>query len=202
MEGEAIRRFSAKMPKRKHRMNAEIRVDKIRVIDDEGEQLGLMAPREALELARQKGLDLIEVAPNAKPPVAKILDYGKFKYQEKKKEALARKKQTHIALKEMKFRPKTDIHDITFKVKHVLRFLEEGNRVKLTVFFRGREMAFTKKGFELLDKVMGLLGEAAKVDTSARLEGNRLMMTVSPVGLVNPKESTENQGARDAKAKN
>jgi len=161
-------------------MNMEIRAEKVRVIDDEGEQLGLMTPQDATKIARERGLDLIEIAPTAKPPVAKIMDYGKYKYLEKKKESQAKKKQTTISLKEMKFSPKTDVHDIDFKVKHIQRFLEEGNRVKLTVFFRGRQMAYKEKGFEILAKVMAILDDMAKPDGDAKFEGRRLIMTISP----------------------
>lgn len=161
-------------------MNERIYGSKFRVVADNGEQLGIMSAQEALAAARDRGLDLIEIAPSADPPVCKIMDYGKFKYEEKKKTVQAKKKQVVILLKEIKFRPKTDIHDINFKVKHILRFLEEGHRVKLTVFFRGREMAFKEKGFELLDKIVGLLGEAAKPDGVPRFEGRRLILQVVP----------------------
>jgi len=174
-------------------MNLEIRCEKLRVIDSDGKQLGVLSPHEAYKIAVEQGLDLIEIAPEAKPPVAKILDYGKYKYLEKKKESQARKKQTTIQLKEIKFSPKTDVHDIEFKVKHIKRFLQEGNRVKLTVFFRGRQMAFKEKGFELLDKVMGRLEDAAKADGVAKFEGRRLILNISPIASVPKKKLQESK---------
>lgn len=183
VEGDSIRKdgYRPRSPRRKHRMNLEIRAEKLRVIDSDGKPLGILTPQEAYKIAYEQGLDLIEIAANAKPPVAKILDYGKYKYLEKKKEAQAKKKQTTIQLKEIKFSPKTDVHDVDFKLKHIKRFLDEGNRVKLTVFFRGRQMAFKEKGFELLDKVMGRLEGIAKADGVAKFEGRRLIMNISPI---------------------
>lgn len=161
-------------------MNDEVRHEKLRLIADNGEQLGVVSAQEANRMARERGLDLIEISPNASPPVCKIMDYGKFMYREKKKTAQSKKKQAVVLLKEIKFRPKTDVHDINFKVKHILRFLEEGHRVKLTIAFRGREMAFKEKGFELLNKIMGLLGDAAKGEGHPHFEGQALIAQVIP----------------------
>ena len=163
-------------------MNDEIRHEKLRLIADNGEQLGVVSAQEANRMARERSLDLIEISPSAVPPVCKIMDYGKFRYREKKKMAQAKKKQVVVLLKEIKFRPKTDVHDINFKVKHILGFLEEGHRVKLTIDFRGREMAFKEKGFELLSKIMGLLGDAAKTEGNPRFEGRSLITQVIPGG--------------------
>lgn len=127
-----------------------------------------------------QGLDLVEVAPNAKPPVCKIMDYGKFLYEEKKKQQEARKRQTNIQVKEIKFRPKTDEHDLQTKVKHITRFLEGGDRCKVTVFFRGREMAHKDQGRKILDRVVEMLADIAKVEQEARSEGRTMFVLLSP----------------------
>lgn len=133
-----------------------------------------MGVPEALERAEGIGLDLVEVAPNAKPPVCKIMDYGKYLYEEKKKTQEAKKRQTQIQVKEIKFRPHTDDHDLETKVKHVRRFIEDGDRCKVTVFFRGREMAHKDRGQMVLDRVVEMLADVAKVDQTSRLEGRTM----------------------------
>lgn len=139
-----------------------------------------MPPEEALNTAMDQGLDLVEVAPNAKPPVCKIMDYGKFLYEEKKKQQEARKRQTNIQVKEIKFRPKTDEHDLQTKVKHITRFIEGGDRCKVTVFFRGREMAHKDQGKKILDRVVEMLADIAKVEQEARSEGRTMFVLLSP----------------------
>jgi len=139
-----------------------------------------MSPEQALSTAMDQGLDLVEVAPNAKPPVCKIMDYGKFQYEEKKKLQEARKRQTNIQVKEIKFRPKTDEHDLQTKVKHITRFIEGGDRCKVTVFFRGREMAHKDQGRKILDRVVEMLTDIAKVEQEARSEGRTMFVLLSP----------------------
>lgn len=153
---------------------------KVRVIDDEEGQLGIMAPREALQLARDRGRDLIEIVPNANPPVCKIMDFGKFKYELSKKEKLQRKHQ-HIALvKELRFHPNTDIHDFNFKTKHARQFLEDGNKVKAVVVFKGREITYKEQGENVLQRLTVKLEDIAKVDQEVRLEGRHMIMIFAP----------------------
>ena len=153
---------------------------KIRVIDDEEGQLGVMAPREALQMARDRGRDLIEIVPNADPPVCKIMDFGKFKYELSKKEKLQRKHQ-HVALvKELRFHPNTDIHDFDFKARHARQFLEEGNKVKAVVVFKGREITYKEHGEDVLQRLTERLSDVAKVDQEVRLEGRHMIMIFAP----------------------
>ena len=144
------------------------------MIDDEGEQLGVMTPQEALTIARGKGLDLIEVSPTAQPPVCRITDYGRFQYEEQKRTRQAKKKQKTIEIKEIKFRPKVDEHDYQFKKKHVERFLAHGDKVKATIFFRGREMAHPDFGRHILNRLVEELAEVATQETMPRMEGNQM----------------------------
>ncbi len=163
----------------RHRVNQRIRIPQIRVIY-EGEQLGIMRTQEALELALDKGLDLVEISPNARPPVCKILDYGKFKYDEKKKAKENRAGSTKIETKEMKFRPKTDDHDLDFKCKHIEKFLSSGNKCRLVVFFKGRERVHPKVGRKLLDGVAARFEEIADIAQQPVMEGNRMSMMLIP----------------------
>ena len=140
-----------------------------------------MSVPEALERAEEKGLDLVEVAPNAKPPVCKIMDYGKYLYEEKKKSQEAKKRQSQVQVKEIKFRPHTDDHDLLTKVKHIRRFLDDGDRCKVTVFFRGREMAHKDRGQALLDRVVEMLGDVARVEQSSRVEGRTMFLLLSAI---------------------
>ncbi len=164
----------------KIRVNERIRAREIRVIDDEGGQLGIMTPTAALALAQEKGLDLVEVSPTAVPPVCRILDYGKYLYQQNKKQHDAKKKQKQIQVKEVKFRPKTEEHDYQFKKKHIVRFLGDGDKVKATIMFRGREMAHPDYGRRILERLKQELLEAALVESDARMEGRFLFMILAP----------------------
>ena len=149
------------------------------MIDDEGEQLGVMTPQEALVIARGKGLDLVEVSPTAQPPVCRITDYGRYQYQEQKRTRQARKHQKTIEVKEIKFRPKVDEHDYQCKKKHVERFLAQGDKVKATIFFRGREMAHPDFGRHILDRLVEDLIEVATQETMPRMEGNQMHTILS-----------------------
>jgi len=155
-------------------VNERIRVREIRVIDDTGAQLGIMPPPQALAIARQKGLDLVEISPTAVPPVCRIMDFGKYSYQEQKRAREAKKHQKIIEVKEIKFRPKVDEHDYQFKKKHIERFLAEGDKVKATVFFRGREMAHPEIGRRILERLIGELVDVAVAESSPRQEGNQM----------------------------
>ena len=146
----------------------------IRVIDDTGQQLGIMPPAQALAIARQKGLDLVEISPTANPPVCRIMDYGKYQYQEQKRAREAKKHQHIVEVKEIKFRPKVDEHDYTFKKNHIQRFIEEGDKVKATIFFRGREMAHPEIGHRILMRLIADLADIAVPETQPRLEGNQM----------------------------
>ncbi len=169
-----------RLPERKERVNDRIRAKEIRVIDDEGKQLGVMIPQLALDLARQKGLDLVEVSPTAVPPVCRIMDYGQFLYEQKKKEHSAKKKQKRFKVKEIKFRPKTDEHDYQFKFKNITRFLGEGDKVKATIIFRGRENFHQDIGFRILERLRNDLGETGIIEVPPRKEGSLLHMIIAP----------------------
>ncbi len=178
---EAPIAFERSGPRRddRTRINERIRVREIRVIDDTGEQLGIMAPQQALAIARQKGLDLVEVAPTAQPPVCRIMDFGKYQYQEQKRAREARKHQKVIEVKEIKFRPKVDEHDYQFKKKHIERFIEDGDKVKATIFFRGREVAHPEIGRRILERLVQELGDLVIVESSPRMEGNTMHTILS-----------------------
>ena len=152
----------------------------MRVVSAEGEQLGVMPIQQALETARQRELDLVEVAPEAAPPVCRIMDFGKFKYMQARRQKEARKKQTVIVVKEVKMGPKTERHDFEFKLKHMRRFLEEGNKAKVTVRFKGREMAHTELGWKMLNKMTEAVADVATVENHPRMEGRMLSMILSP----------------------
>ncbi len=160
-----------------------IREPQIRVIDEAGEQLGIMSPEDALRDAEAKGLDLVEVAPNAQPPVCRMIDYGKYRYQQSKREKEARKHQHTIIVKEIKYRPKISTHDFDFKTNHVKEFLQAGNKVKLTIMFRGREMAHPEFGRDLLGRVIEDVKEHVQDPPDmkfARLEGRNMSIVLSP----------------------
>ena len=161
-------------------MNERIRAREVRVIDDEGQQIGILPPFEALKRAREKNLDLVEVSPTANPPVCRIMDYGKFLYQQEKKEREAKKHQKTITVKEVKFRINVDDHDYETKKNHVLRFLDEGDKVKATIFFRGREMTRTGLGREILERLIKDIGEKGIVEFRPRQEGNTLHAILAP----------------------
>jgi translation initiation factor IF-3 len=163
-----------------NRVNERIRVPQVRVIGEDGEQVGVLATRDALEMARARGLDLVEVAPNVRPPVCRILDYGKYKYEQNRRARKAKKKQHQMQLKEVKMRPKIEDHDYGFKVQHAREFLEDRDKVKLTVMFRGREMAHPELGHRLIQKVIAALDDIALVESSPRSEGRTLTAVLSP----------------------
>jgi translation initiation factor IF-3 len=162
------------------RVNDQIDVDKVRVIDADGEMVGVISVQEGVELAFEVGLDLVEVSPHADPPVCKILDYGKFKYEAQKKANEARKKQKVIEVKEIKMRPGIDEHDYQVKMRAVRKFLEHGDKVKMTIRFRGREMAHQDLGMKVLDRVRDDLGEDIKVEQFPRTEGRLMTMVMAP----------------------
>jgi translation initiation factor IF-3 len=166
--------------KRFVRINERIRAREIRVIDDEGQQIGILPPFEALKKAREKNLDLVEISPTANPPVCRIMDYGKFLYQQEKKEREAKKHQKTIVVKEVKFRINVDDHDYETKKNHVLRFLDEGDKVKATIFFRGREMTRTGLGRGILERLIKDIGERGIVEFRPRQEGNTLHLILAP----------------------
>ena len=162
-------------------MNGKITAPEVLVIDEQGEKRGVLPLEEALALAEEAGLDLVEVAPNSKPPVCKILDYGKFKYQAQKKAAEARKKQKTVEVKEIKMRPTIDTHDYEVKMKALRKFLDKGDKVKVTIRFRGRELAHTNLGRELLERVRGELPEdEVKVELMPKMEGRQMVMILAP----------------------
>ena len=165
---------------RRVRINRMIRISPVRVISDAGEQLGVLTIDEALAMAEEKGLDLVEVAPMARPPVVKIMDYGKYKFEEAKAARAAKKKQHVIEVKEIKFRPGIDDHDFDFKVRHMREFLKEGNKVKVTMMFRGRQMARLDLGKAVLDRVAEQLVDVGKIEFDARVEGRTMTMVFGP----------------------
>ena len=150
------------------------------MVSETGEQLGVMPTQQALDLSRQRELDLVEVAPDATPPVCRIMDFGKYKYTQSRRQKEARKKQTTIQVKEVKMGPKTERHDFDFKVKHVRRFLEEGHKAKVTVRFKGREMAHTELGWKMLQKMVEAVNDLANVENNPRMEGRMLHIMLSP----------------------
>jgi translation initiation factor IF-3 len=162
------------------RRNEEISAPRVRVIGPDGEQVGIMLTRDALAKAEEGGFDLVEVSPNADPPVCKIMDYGKFAYQRDKALQAARKKQKQIQVKEIKFRPGTDAADYQTKLKALTRFLEEGDKAKITVRFRGREMAHQERGIELLERIKQELDELGQVEQFPKMEGRQMVMVISP----------------------
>jgi translation initiation factor IF-3 len=162
------------------RVNRQIRISPVRVIGAEGEQMGILAVEEAIAAAEALGLDLVEVAPTARPPVVRIMDYGKFKYEEARKARVARKKQHHIQVKEVKFRPGIEAHDFEFKVKHAYKFLEEGDKVKVTMMFRGRQMAHPELGREVLMRVAEALEPIGKVESAPMMEARTMTMILAP----------------------
>ena len=161
-------------------MNERIRVAEIRLIGADGENIGVVSPSRGLELAQEAGLDLVEISPNAVPPVCKIMDLGKFKYEQQKREAEARKKQKIIEIKEIKFRPGTDTHDYDVKMRSVMKFLGEGDKVKVTLRFRGREMAHQELGLDLLKRVAADVEDIAKIENMPKLEGRQMVMMIGP----------------------
>ena len=162
------------------RINERIRVPEVRVIAEEGEQLGVMAVQDAIREARNRGLDLVEVAPTAQPPVCRIIDFGKFQYEQKKKANEAKKKQVTITVKEVKFRPGTDVHDYDYRMKHAREWLQEGDKVKATIWFRGREMTHRELGARILEKLEKDLADVGEVEARPRMEGNQMFIILGP----------------------
>jgi translation initiation factor IF-3 len=173
------------------RVNRRIRVPRVLVIDETGARLGEFLTEDALRLAQERGLDLVEVAPTARPPVCRITDFGRMKYEKKKKETAARRNQVLVQLKEVKLRPKTDEHDIDFKIRHARRFLEEGNKVKITVRFRGREMAHKEIGEEQCLEVFDKCRDLGVIETHPRMEGRQMFMIIAPLKKKVPKPPRE-----------
>ena len=163
------------------RRNEQIRARDVRLIGVEGEQLGIIPRTDAMNMAKEQGLDLVEVAAMADPPVCRIMDYGKFRYEQQKKKQEAKKNQTVIQIKEIKLRPKTDEHDYQTKVNHIRRFIEDGDRCKVTIFFRGREIVHKDRGQIMLDRVVEDTKDVAKMEQEARSEGRTLFMMLSPL---------------------
>lgn len=161
--------------------NEQIRARQLRVIAEDGSQLGILTRDEALRAAHEAGLDLVEVAATADPPVCRIMDYGKFRYEQQKKKQEAKKKQTVVQIKEIKFRPKTDEHDYQTKLKHVRRFLDDGDRVKVTIFFRGREVVHKDRGLTILERVTQETEDVCKVEQQPQFEGRTMSMMLAPV---------------------
>jgi len=155
-------------------------VPEVRLIDEVGNQVGVVPTREALAMARERGLDLMEISPNAQPPVCKICDYGKFKYEKKKKEHQAKKKQTVIKVKEIQLRPQTEEHDLDYKFKNARQFLEDGDKVKITIMFRGREVVYADQGYKMMRQLAEMVKEIATVESPAKLEGKKMIMILAP----------------------
>ena len=178
------------------RVNERIRVARVRLIGADGSQLGIFNTNDAMEISDEQGLDLVEVAPNSDPPVARIMDYGKFKYDQDIKAKRARKHQTTVQVKEIKFRPKIDDHDYETKKRHVVRFLESGAKVKVTIMFRGREMVHAERGLAILDRLAKDVEDLGVIETQPKLEGRNLHMMMQP--LKEPKKPSEKDEAGSA----
>ena len=163
------------------RVNERITAPEIRLIGADGENVGVVTPARGMDLADEAGLDMVEISPNAKPPVCKIMDFGKFKYEQQKRESEARKKQKIIEVKEVKFRPNTDVHDYEVKMRNVLKFLGNGDKVKVTLRFRGREMAHQNLGRELLERVAEDTKDIGKVESMPKMEGRQMIMMIGPL---------------------
>ncbi|MCP4446207.1 MAG: translation initiation factor IF-3 [Myxococcales bacterium] len=195
------RRGDRRRPRELYRVNHRIRVPEVRVVLEDGEQLGIMSRDDALATAREKGLDLVEITARAKPPVCRIMDYGRFKYEQSKKAKAAKKHASTVELKEIKFRPKTDEHDLAFKIKHVTRFLEEGNKCRLVVIFRGREVVHPKTGLAVLDRVKEATKELSQVEVRPNLEGKRMVMIIGPKAGIQKRSKSSTDGKTKSKKK-
>lgn len=161
-------------------INWDIKAPEVRVIDSDGKQVGILSLKSAMKIAEEKGLDLVEVAPNSQPPVCRIMNYGKYKYQQSKRVQEARKHQTVILVKEVKVRPRTEDHDFQFKLRHVKRFLEEGNKVKISMLFRGREIAHPEFGKEMFNRFIEGVKDLMVIEQAPRLEGRNMVMILAP----------------------
>lgn len=173
----------------------------MRVVLEDGTQLGILSRDEALQTAQEKGLDLVEIAARSSPPVCRIMDYGRFKYEESKKKKAAKKHQSSLELKEIKFRPKTDEHDLDFKIKHIRRFLEEGNKVRLVIVFRGREVVHPETGVAVLERVVDATEDIANVETRPNLEGKRMFMILGPRAGVVRRRPREQDAESDSSSR-
>ena len=173
--------FQRRTKPRGPRTNERIRAPQVQVIDDDGKNLGTLSTQEAINIAKQKGLDLIEISPNANPPVCKIIDIGKYKYDLQKKANKAKKKQKIINLKEIKLRPVTETHDYNFKIKNAQKFLSKGDKVKFTVMFKGREMQHTNLGHKLMERIINDINTLGKVEVQPKFEGRQIIMIVQPL---------------------
>jgi translation initiation factor IF-3 len=162
------------------RINREIKAASVRVINMDGEQLGVITLTEALAEAAKAGLDLVEVSPTAAPPVCRIMDYGKFRYQQSKKVQVSKKSQTVIQVKEIRLRPKTEEHDLAVKIKHIRKFLDQHNKVKISMMFRGREIAYTDIGRKIMEDLKNTLADGCVIDQQPKLEGRNMIMVISP----------------------
>ncbi|MEI6079530.1 MAG: translation initiation factor IF-3 [bacterium] len=165
------------------RRNEAIRDHEVRLIDETGQMLGVMQTRDAMQMAREKGLDLMELDPNSKPIVAKLVDYGKYKYELKKKQQEAKKKQIVVEIKEVQFRPNIDKHDFDFKVKHIERFIEDGDKVRICIVFRGRELTHMEMGNALLARIKEATAPFAIIESDAKLEGRKMMLQLAPAKI-------------------
>ena len=166
---------------KEQRLNEDITYEQIRLVSDSGEQLGILSPDEARKIAEERGMDLVEIAPNAEPPVCRLMDYGKYLYASAKKKQESKKKQKQITVKEIKFRPGTDIGDYDIKVRNLTKFLDAGNKVKVTLRFRGREMAHQELGMEMLKRVEEDLKEIGVVEQMPKMEGRQMVMVLAPM---------------------
>lgn len=162
------------------RINEYIRVPEVRLIDNDGNQIGIITTRQAQEIADEKELDLVEISPNSKPPVCKIMDFGKYKYQLEISEKLKKKKQSHIIVKEIKLRPKIDINDLNTKKRQIEKFLKNGNKVKITIMFRGREIVHKQLGMNILEKLMDDLSDLSVIELRPKLDGYNMIMVLAP----------------------
>ena len=178
------------------RVNQRIRIPEIRLIDEEGNQVGVVATAIAMQMAEERGLDLVEVAPNSRPPVCRIMDYGKYKYEQSKRAKEARKKQHQIVIKEVQFRPKTDEHDYRFKVRNIVRFIDHDFKVKVTMRFRGREMSHMDYAMQTFERLLEDLVDVAKVEQAPRQEGRTVVMMLTPLG---EKERRQREASAEAK---
>ena len=161
------------------RINDSIRISPIRLIDDNNEQIGVIETHKGIAMAREKGLDLVEVSPTAEPPVCRIMDFGKWLYEQKRKNKQSQKKQHTVVLKEIRLRPKIDQHDLAIKIDHAIKFIEKGHKVQFTMLFRGREMIFVNRGYEIMQEVLATMEECAKLEREAKMLGRRMTMVVS-----------------------
>jgi translation initiation factor IF-3 len=180
------------------RINERIRAREVRLVGADGEQIGVKPLPEALHIAREHDLDLVEVAPNANPPVCKIMDFGKYKYEQDVRRKESRRKTSNVVIKEMKFRPKIDEHDYSTKTKHVERFLSEGSKVKITIMFRGREMAHPELGKKILDRIAEQVKDVGNVEASPRVDGRNMLMVLAPVKKQEPKTGSKPRTGKPA----